>query len=229
MLIGVRTLPLISPSVAPRLAPPFMRAALRASPLQGPQTLPQQITYAIVSANPAPLTTASPPSVRPQTASSRLFGPRRSDGLRSSATAVTSTTAASNAAGSTAAPALTLISCLPTPNTTSKIGCSVDDVCFCSVLRGSTLQIFYSVWVVTVVLWYLILDQTATGASPVRYAVVRGATDGKKYVFLSGGSNAGFTGLKTPLQVSLLDHLFMYPLILYNLSSSSSVAERYQQ
>ncbi len=106
-IIGVRALPLISPSVTPRLPPPFMRAALRGSPIHQQPT--QTVTYAIVSTPTAVTNTASvvsvAPAVRqplpgPQTASSRLFGPRRVEQQRPAAPSGQST-------------ALTLISCLP--------------------------------------------------------------------------------------------------------------------
>lgn len=45
---------------------------------------------------------------------------------------------------------------------------------------------------------------------PVRYAFVRGASDGKKYVLLGGNTSLSVTDYKSPLQVS-----FIFLVVLY--------------
>ncbi|VDK39009.1 unnamed protein product [Taenia asiatica] len=147
----------------PRLSPPFMRTALRSvqasSLVPGAQPSTRPVTYTIVSAaasgQPSVIAVASTSiganSSTSQTASSRLFGLKRSVGTppTTEARPISSFSSSSN---------LTLISCLPS-----------------SSLVSSAQQ-------------------------PVRYAFVRGASDGKKYVLLGGNTSLGVTNYKSPLQ-----------------------------
>ncbi|KAL5966652.1 hypothetical protein TSMEX_005617 [Taenia solium] len=147
----------------PRLSPPFMRTALRSvqasSLVPGAQPSTRPVTYTIVSAaasgQPSVIAVASTSiganSSTSQTASSRLFGLKRSVGTppTTEARPISSFSSSSN---------LTLISCLPS-----------------SSLVSSAQQ-------------------------PVRYAFVRGASDGKKYVLLGGNTSLSVTNYKSPLQ-----------------------------
>lgn len=78
--------------------------------------------------------------------------------------------------------------------------------------------------------WYFvnklstILGSTGQQATPVRYAVVRGASDGKKYVLLGGSSALSVAGYKTPLQVDFTMftiHKYLVAIIRLILSTCS--------